>query len=146
MDQTEPMVFNEVAPEVPVEIKGKKYLLRSATSDAATKWQNKSIATRRYVEDAGGGLKLFSLVNVADLEPLLVSSCLFEVSEGGKERPVTLVEVGKFDAKITSALFKRAEEISGLRTPISKENLLKAKAEIEDQLAEMEKKEQDLKN
>jgi hypothetical protein len=106
---TDELNFESLEPTtVPVTFKGRKYVLKEASSDATCKWRNSGLQGAQ-VRDG----KVSSLGNVADLEPLLVSLCLFDVTDGG-EKPVPLKTVREWPYKVVSALFNRARDISGL--------------------------------
>src|SRR5947207_11579958 len=59
--------------EVLVPFRGKKYVLTEATGDAAIRFRNARMSAGRLTPDG----KSVILVNPADVEPLLVSRCLY---------------------------------------------------------------------
>lgn len=92
--------------EIPVKFKGNEYVLREATSGAAKEFSNARISR---VKMSGTG-EATSYGSLGDLEPLLVSLCLFEAS--GK--PVTIKFVELMPYKVQKALYNKAKEISGM--------------------------------
>jgi len=119
--------------EVPVKFKGMDYVLREATSGAAKDFANARIA-RVKMSSTGEATSYGSL---GDLEPLLVSMCLFELN--GK--PVTVKFVESMPYRIQKTLYDKAKDISGMDdddplvvsldlalsredAPITKENLI----------------------
>jgi len=111
MSQESPVEFNFdsesfLPTEVPVKYKQTDYVLREATSGAAKDFANARIA-RVKMGSAGEPTAYGSL---GDLEPLLVSMCLFELS--GK--PVTMKFVELMPYRMQKALYDKAREISGL--------------------------------
>lgn len=120
MSDQVPIEFDSLAPiEVPATIAGKQYLLREASEDAACKYRNAAMRAARF-NDRG---KVSSIEGVADVEPLLVSLCLFELTGDGKchlghtvpgERPVPIDELRRWPAKRVKTLFERIKDISDL--------------------------------
>lgn len=106
---TDELNFDLTPVEVPVTIGGKAYVLREASEAAACTWKNTAISKAR-VRDG----KVESLGNLADQQPLLVSLCLFESGEPGKEKPVSLQTVKSWPSRVVSALFDRAKAMSKL--------------------------------
>jgi len=108
IDMKEPMVFEDLALiEVPVTIGGQQYVLREANGDAACKFQNARVARYEYNDEG----KLVKLRDMADLEPILVSLCLFKQEDMS---PVPEAVIRSWPGKIQGKLYDRAKEISGL--------------------------------
>lgn len=127
MDAREPMVFEDLALiEVPVTVGSQQYILREANGDAACKFQNARVARYEYNEEG----KLVKLRDTADLEPILVSLCLF-MQDG--TTPVSEVTIRSWPGKIQNKLYDRAKEISGL-------NETEDLATMEKQLANLQKR------
>jgi len=109
------MVFEDLAPiEVPVRMGGKRYVLVEASEDAACKYRNHTTGCARFENGRMVGLS----GPIADVEPLLVSLCLFELYDHQGEtrrRPVTLNQVKGWPARVVRPLFERAKEIGGLQ-------------------------------
>lgn len=123
--------FDDLTPiALPVRVKGKDYLLREATGDAVAKWRNAQLRATRL----GGDGKPASIDGLADAEPLLVSLCLFEVGQGGKELPVSVQTVRSWPGRITSALFARAKEISELEEKEDRGSLERRIAKLQEKL------------
>ena len=121
-----PLVFNDLAPiSVPVEIAGKQYLLKEASEDAACRFRNARFEGAKLSDDG----RMMSVGNMADVEPLLVSLCLFElygVNGDTKERPVLLSQVRAWPPRVVKPLFEKVKEMSdGLEEKPTKESLTK---------------------
>jgi hypothetical protein len=86
-------------------IGGKPFQLREATSDGAAKFRNAAAGTARITDG-----KVSGVGNVGDLEPLLVSLCLFD----GDGKPVPLSVVRQWPGRVVRKLFDKAKTISGL--------------------------------
>ncbi len=93
--------------EVPVNIKGTKYVLLEATGEVATKYLNFRMSKIKFTSDG----KPNSTQNIGDIEPFLVSMCLF-LEEGRK--PVSMVTVQSWPYRVQKKLFEEAKKISGL--------------------------------
>lgn len=109
------MNFEDLEPvEVPVTLRGKKYRLKEANTDAAVKYRNKIVSSAKLGENG----KPVLLDGAAEAEPLLVSLCLFEVIQTGQHKgklaPVSLGFVKGLPPRTTAELFQRAKKISGL--------------------------------
>lgn len=131
---TEPMIFDDLTPvEVPVTVGAKQYVLREANGDAAVKYRNAMLACTQISQDS----KAVSIRGMADLEPFLVSLCLFDAQ--GKS--VTKNEILSWPSRVQKALFARAKTISGLNEEDTVESLKKEQKIIEEKLVKLEKKE-----
>jgi hypothetical protein len=106
--------FDTLAPiEVPVKIAGRNYVLREATGEAAGKYRAASLRGAEITHDDETGQRTIKrLESAADVEPLLVSLCLFDVTDG--ERTVSIETVKAWPARVQRALFEKAKEISQL--------------------------------
>lgn len=111
------MVFEDLEPvEVPVSIRGRKYLLREADGAAAVKYRNANTRGARMDKDA----KIVTLGEIAEAEPVLVAACLCPLDGTGKVRydpagnPVTATVqlVLTFRAATIRELFRKVKEIS----------------------------------
>jgi len=99
--------FDDLTPiEIPVRIQGKNYVLREASGDAACRYRNAVLACAQLTPEG----KAVSVRNLADVEPLLVSLCLFDE----KGNPVSVNQVRKWPARVVKALYEKAKEISDL--------------------------------
>ena len=94
----EPRVFNYT-------VGGAPYQLREATADTAAKYRNAAAKTAKMVDGKFSGVG-----NVGDLEPYLVSLCLFD--SGGKAVPLDLIKT--WPARVVKALYTKAKTASGL--------------------------------
>ena len=92
--------------EVSVTVGDKQYTLREATGDAACRYRN---ALLKCTELGPEG-KPVRVIGMADVEPLLVSLCLFNE----QNKPVHVNTVRSWPARIQKALFEKTKEISNL--------------------------------
>jgi len=92
--------------EVPVTIGKDEFVLREADGDVSCKYRNAVLSCTKL---SGRG-KPVSIQNLADVEPYLVSLCLFSLD--GK--PVALKVVRSWPNRITKQLYNTAKEISNL--------------------------------
>lgn len=120
----EDMVFDDLTPiEVKVRIENKPYVLREATGAAAVQYRN---ASMRNIRMADG--KVVGMGDIGELEPLLVSLCLFSADADGKFSSVTVAKIKSWPARVVKDLFNRARAISDLEEAESPQRtaLLKA--------------------
>jgi len=88
----EELDLSKLAPEeIPVKgPDGLNYVMRSASADATVRYENASMKTRKWDnvrgEDGKDHIKIIELVNLADVEPFLVSLCLCETEGNQKGR------------------------------------------------------------
>ncbi len=107
---SEELRFDDITPiEEKVFVGGEEYLLRETSGDAAVKYDNARLFCYEYRNG-----ELIRVNNLANLEPLLVSLCLFMVD--GKTN-VSEVTVRAWPARVQKALYDRAREISGMNEP-----------------------------
>ena len=140
MNVKEPMVFEDLARiEVPVTVGSQQYVLREANGDTACKFQNARVARYEYNDEG----KLVRLRDTADLEPFLVSLCLF-MQDG--VTPVSEVTIRSWPGKIQGKLYDRAKEISGLDETEDLATLEKQLANLQNRIDKMKKVGDPLKN
>lgn len=139
--------YDEAKTEVPVKFKSKHYVLREASGKAARIYRNASLAC--IVLGPEG--KPATIRNLANVEPLLVSLCLWEKPnpEAAAVKPVTQDFVETMPSRLQKGLFAKIKEISDLdeepdtktqfiealklaNTPISLDDLRKFVAELPD--------------
>lgn len=89
-------------------IGGKDYLLVEPSEDAACRWRN--LATSKAKMQDG---KVVGMDGIADVQPYLVSLCLFEETEKGL-LPVPLTTVRGWPARVVKFLFDRAKSLGDL--------------------------------
>lgn len=92
---------------VPVTIAGKKYTLREIDTQGACRYNNAKLHGTKFDENG----KAVGIGNLADVEPLLVSLCLFE---DGQPTHVPLSVVSAWPYRVVKPLFDKAKEISHL--------------------------------
>lgn len=92
--------------EIPVTLGKGKYTLREADEDAACKWRNATMSKMK-MEDG----KFSGSDGIADVEPLLVGSCLFN----GDGKAVGEAFIRTLPARIVKPLFDWIQEVSGLK-------------------------------
>ncbi len=111
------MNFSLVPAEVPVVIDGHPYILREADEAAAKEYDAVGLRGGTLVD----GKAAFNAEYLADQGSTLVAACLFKViSKDGEERrlqKVTKSEVMQWPARVVRALYDKATEISGLKSP-----------------------------
>lgn len=124
--------------EIPVTVGDKKYILREASEDSACKYRNAMLRCTKLGPEG----KPASVHGIADVEPLLVSMCLFEALPDGSgfKNSCTRVEtVRSWPSRIVKQLFEKTKEISDLdEEDEDKESLEKQKKEVEEKLAKLE--------
>lgn len=125
--------------ELPVRVGSTKYVLREASGDAACKFQNARVS--RYIYNDDGKLK--GLRDMADLEPFLVSLCLFMED---KATPISEVTIRSWPQRIQSKLFDKAKAISGLDETDDLAALQKQLDELSKRIEQVKKQESPTKN
>lgn len=130
-----PINFDTTKPvEVPVTIEGKRYVLREASGDAGCRYRNYLLDNTEFEEGKPKRTR-----GMANLEPLLVSLCLFELVIGPDgdvkgEKPVNIATVRSWPSHIQKTLYTRAKAISGLNeTEETVEDLEKKLAKLKAQ-------------
>ena len=99
--------FDDITPiEERVHVGGGEYVLREMSGDAAVKYDNARL--NRYEYQDG---KLVKIRDLADMEPLLVSLCLF--TDDGKT-PVSEVTIRAWPCHVQKALHERAKQINDM--------------------------------
>lgn len=128
--------FDDITPiEEHVFVGGVDYLLRETSGDAAVRYDNVRLDCYEYQDS-----KLVKVQNLANLEPLLVSLCLF--STGGL--PVCEATIRAWPARVQKALYIRAREISRMNEPAA--SLEKQIEVLQKQLVESKERESLPKN
>lgn len=121
--------------EIPVTIGGKKYVLREADEETAEMFQNAQIKGAR-VQDG----EMISLpTDVAGVQSLLVSRCLYQCDDDGKlfRQSVSRDIVKKWPSRVVKPLFEKAKEISELNEGVDLESLEKQRRQIDKQIAKI---------
>lgn len=104
--------FDNITPiEEKVHVGGVDYVLRETSGDAAVKYDNARLACYEYQDG-----KLVRVHDLANLEPMLVSLCLFMVDG---VTPVSDATIRVWPARVQKALYTRAREISGMNEPVT---------------------------
>lgn len=131
--------FGDLTPiELHVRIGGQPYLLREASGEAACKFENARLERTQFSAEG----KVCGLKGMSDIEPLLVSLCLFQQQKLLNDtlwRPVAEATIRTWPNRVVDRLFKKCKEISGLD---AKEDtvasLVAERAEIDIKLAKLE--------
>lgn len=126
----------DLEPHVePVTIGGVDYFLKEASGDAACKWKNTIMKSTKIGPDG----KPVGIDGLADSEPILVSLCLVEADKDGSpsKRHVSVSTIRSWPARIQTALFEKAKEISGLNDEETEEVLEKRLQETEAKLLKL---------
>lgn len=126
------------AIEFPVKVDGETYTLREASGDAAFKYRNAAIKCTKLGPDG----KPASIENLADIEPLLISMCLFD----SKAKPVPAVKIRSWKNRVCKSLYEKILEISELGNDEDVASLEKQLAEIQAKLDKLKAKDTDLGN
>lgn len=92
---------------IPVRYKGIEYELREATGQAVKLYNNARTSRIKF----GSNGKVQSVTNIGDLEPYLVSLCLFHVETN---KPVDIRSIEKFPGRMVKRLHDKAKEISDI--------------------------------
>lgn len=122
--------------EVPVKYKGKRYVLVEPDAEAARVYHNAVAATARLVDGKYTGVQ-----NAGDVEPLLISKCLFELYDDKgetKRRPVTELQIRKLPNRLTKRLYDIVMEIGELRQEDTIDSLKKTIKDAQEKLAALE--------
>lgn len=114
--------FSDVeSKDVPVKgPDGKDYILCEADGAAVVKFRNTSLACHKY--DSEGNL--VGVKDLASVEPLLVSLCLFEILPDGTRQPTTVKLISSWKNRVQKTLFNKAMEISDIREQPKERTLL----------------------
>ena len=136
----EELVFESLdCIEIPVIVGNQKYILREANGDTAVKFQNARLAKHEYNEEG----RLVRLKDTADLEPFLVSMCLFKEDDN---TPVSEDTLRNWPSHISSKLFDTAKKISHIDETEDLESLEKQLIQLQKRIEQLRKKETPLKN
>lgn len=108
---------------------GKRYLVTEASAGAAREYKNACFKATKL--SAG---KVSSLEGMADVEPLLVSLCTFEVPATGDPIPVSRETVNGWQHRMTQKIYDKIKEVSDLSDPTGEEGLVKEIARLEKKL------------
>lgn len=124
------------------------YVLRQAPSKQVTRWRNHSFQSSRIV--VTDDKRTIQAGDIAGLEPLLVSYCLFLSQESNGQRvlkPVALQTIENWPNPIVAKLFERAKEISRIdEEEETQEVLEKRLKETQLKLGKLMSKESEAKN
>jgi hypothetical protein len=128
--------FDDITPiEEKVFVGGEEYVLRETSGDAAVHYDNARLACYEYQDG-----KLARVHDLADLEPLLVSLCLFDSSGLGMPEK----KIRGWPSRVQKAMYERAREISSMNEP--SQSLEKQIELLQKQLEEAKSREQLPKN
>jgi len=125
----EPIVFECEATElqsIPVTIGGVKYVLKEPDADATAKYESAKHGSVRMNEETG---KPERLEGLGDIKPLLVSWCLFEMTEQGPKRVHEMV-IRKWKSDIVNRLYDAARDMGGLVDRLSLEDMIKERDKL----------------
>ncbi len=104
---TKSLNYDLTLVEIDVTIGAVKYILREASGKAACLYRN-AMFSHTALGPEGNPV---SFKGMADIEPLLVSLCLFR-AEGNV--PITIEAVREWPSRILTSLYDKAKEISNL--------------------------------
>lgn len=144
--EIDPIVFDDITPlEVEVRVGKLDFVLREASGEAAVKYTNAKL--KRLTLGSDGKPSTFQ--GMGDLEPYLVSLCLFTAKRERPElnnQPLHEVEIRSWPHKVQKKLFEVAKQISEIDQDQSKEDLEKIVADAQKRLAELEAGDSKAKN
>ena len=124
--------------EIPVKVGGEVYTLREASGDAAFKFRNAAMKCTKLGPDG----KPASVEGIADIEPLLISLCLFD----SKDKPVPVTKIRTWRNKVCKSLYEKILEISELGNDEDASTLEKQLADIQAKLDKVRAADTDLGN
>ena len=124
----EPMTFDSLdLAEVPIKVGDKDFILREASGKAAVAWRNARTDAIRLKDGKPVGAK-----NLASVDPLLVSLCLFD-SEGNG---VPLATILGWPDRVQKQLYDRVKLISNISELGEGVEALKAQRKLLDEQIE----------
>ena len=95
----------------PFKIGADQYILVEADSETGTMYKNQAMAAGRFSEEG----KLAGVNGLAEVEPLLVSRCLFKLDAAMERHPVTLATVKAWPNRVVKSLYQKAQAMSDLK-------------------------------
>jgi len=120
--------------EIPVKLNGADYVLREADEETAAMFNNARLAGIRLEDGKMAGLPS----DIASLQSLLVSRCLFTVSPDGSKSRVDRGIVKGWPSRVVKPLFERAKEISDLDETPTLAQLREQRDAIDKQIKDLE--------
>jgi hypothetical protein len=118
-------VFDDLEPKTHIfRIRGKDYIVKSASTGAATKFRNANAKAAKWDIDPSNPkkMKVTGFDGLSDAEPLLVQLCTFEViktTDGGtRHGPVARGWVDALPPEVTKAMFDKIKEMSPFLTGV----------------------------
>lgn len=132
--------YDDLRPqEFRFQVNGKKYILREASEGAATEYRSASLRGAEIIHNEDRGDRTIrGMVGIADVEPLLVSRCVFEVLESGQEKAVPKVLIDGWPAKVVKDLFERVKQSSDLEEKDDLPTLKKQRERLDKKIAKLE--------
>lgn len=109
--------FSDLKPvQIPVKLpavyaNGSTFMLCEASAGAAKAYRNAATKMAKFTMD-GDKPKVTGIGDIGNLEPIVVSECLFRVGGNGELSSVTLPFVEGLPERIVKQLYDRAMEIS----------------------------------
>lgn len=129
--------FDLTPVEVPVTIGGEKYVLCEASETAASRYQDVGIEEAEWSDG-----QIVKMKGISKRRVILLTECLKKVVQGlkGEElrEPVSALTIRSWPVRITTPLYEKAEEISGLEEG-TEEVLLKQIADLQKRLEKIRK-------
>ena len=119
--------FGDITPIiVPVTISGEQYELREANGNVACQYRNALLKCTQLGPEG----KPHKIDGMADVEPLLVSLCMYDSGN----HPVPITKVRSWPSRIVKELFNTAKKISQIDEEETVASLEKEKAAVEKRL------------
>lgn len=132
-DYRDDVDFSDLATiEITKNIGGKTYVIREASGDAACRYRNAQSKALKYNDG-----KVVASEGLADVDPLLVSMCLFEITgPKGAEKytPVPVAQIRAWPHRVQKYLVEKVKSISGLDLDETEESLEKQILELQEKL------------
>jgi hypothetical protein len=125
------LIFDDLQPiQKTVKVGETNYILKEASAATAAQYRSACVRAARMQDG-----KVVGMEGIGEVEPLLVSLCLFETNKEGQIfRSVPITTVKSWRARIVKILFEKAKEISELDEKETEEILTKRLTEIQKKL------------
>jgi hypothetical protein len=116
---SDPLVFDDLEPRCErFAMGGEQYVLREPTESAAVRYRNALAKATKFGPDG----KPVGIGDIASADPVLLSDCLFRVTDRG-EQQVSTDEILKWTARRVKPLLARLKEMGELEEKDTPESL-----------------------
>jgi hypothetical protein len=128
---SEPLVFDDLEPRSEAfKMGGEQYVLREPTEKAAVRYRNAIAKATRFGPDG----KPSGMGDIASADPVLLSDCLFRVTDKG-EQQVSTDEILTWTARKVKPLMARLKEMGELDDRETPESIDEKIARLQEQRA-----------